>query len=62
VDGQTLVKVTCEPVDLLNFLKRDLISMNAMCQRGGMFERFIYERTKGVFNYFNMPFEDQPPG
>lgn len=61
VDGQVLVKVTCEPADLLNFVKRDLISMNAICERGELFERFIYERTKAVFSYFNIPFDDQPP-
>jgi hypothetical protein len=61
VDGQVLVKVTCEPLDLLNFLKQDILPMNAMCERSGMFERYIYERTKSVFHYFNVRFDEAEP-
>ena len=58
VDGQVLVKVTCEPVDLLSFVKRDLMRMNEICDRGGMFERYVHERTKAVFDYFNVSFDE----
>ena len=61
VDGQVQVKVTCDPLDLLNFLKRDFLPMNAMCERAGMFERYIYDRTKAVFEYFSLPFDAEPP-
>jgi len=59
--GQVQVSVTCEPLDLLNFIKRDFLPMNLMCERAGMFEDRIYDRTKAVFEYFNLPFETEPP-
>jgi hypothetical protein len=61
VDGQIQVKVTCDPLDLLNFLKRDFMPMNLMCEGAEMFERGIYDRTKAVFQYFNLPFDAEPP-
>ena len=61
VDGQTEVKVTCDPLDLLDFLKRDFLPMNLMCERAGMFERYIHDRTKAVFEYFGLPFDAEPP-
>jgi len=36
VDGQTEVKVTCEPLDLIKFIKRDFMPMNLMCDRARM--------------------------
>ena len=57
VDGQVQVKVTCDPLGLLNFLKRDFMPMNLMGERAGMSERLIYDRTKAVFGYFNLPFD-----
>jgi hypothetical protein len=62
VDGQILVKVKCEPLDILNFLKRDFMPMNVICERGGMFKRYVYGRTKALFEYFNLPFDEQQPG
>ena len=59
--GQVQVSVTCEPLDLLSFIKRDFLPMNLMCERAGMFEDRIYDRTKAVFEYFNLPFETEPP-
>jgi hypothetical protein len=47
-------------VDLLNFLKRDFLQMHVICERAGMFERNIFERTKAVFHYFNVPFDGEP--
>ncbi len=41
----------------LKFLRANFGQMNAMCERGGMFERLIYERTQGIFEYFEMPFD-----
>ena len=35
--------------------------MNAMCERAEMFERLIYDRTKALFEYFNLPFDAEPP-
>ena len=39
VEGQIEVAVTCNPLDLLNFLKRDFVPMNLICERAGMFEK-----------------------
>jgi len=37
--------------------------MNLMCEQAGMPERGIYDRTKAVFQYFNLPFDADPlPG
>ena len=35
--------------------------MNELCDRGHMFERLIYERSKALFLYFNLPFDEPPP-
>lgn len=61
VEGQIQVAVTCDPLDLLNFLKRDFMPMNLICERAGMFEERIYDRTKAVFEYFGLPFDAAPP-
>jgi hypothetical protein len=61
VDGQPNVAVTYAPLDLLSFLKRDFLPMNALCERGEMFERLIYERSERVFEYFGLPFDAPPP-
>jgi len=61
VDGQTKIAVTCDPLDLLNFIKHDFAPMNAMCERAEMAERGIYDRSKAVFEYFNFPFDAEPP-
>ena len=57
VEGQPGVAVSCEPLELLSFLKRDLMPMNMICERAGMFEERIYDRTKAVFDYFGMSFD-----
>ena len=53
--------VNCDPLDLMNFIKRDFMPMNLMCERAEMFERGIYDRTKAVFEYFGLPFDAEPP-
>jgi len=61
VDGQVSVKVTCDPLDVLKLLKRDFVHMNLICERAEMFERYIYDRSKAVFEYFGLPFDAEPP-
>ena len=34
---------------------------NEMCERAGMSERQIFDRTKAVFEYFNLPFDAESP-
>ena len=61
VDAQTKIAVTCEPLDLLYFIKHDFAPMNAMCDRAVMLERGIYDRTKAIFECFGLPFDAEPP-
>jgi hypothetical protein len=61
VDGRTQVAVTCDPIDVLNLLKRDFLHMNLINDRAEMFERLICDRTKALFEYFKLPFDAEPP-
>lgn len=61
VDQAPNVVVEFDRVELLEFLRADFCSMNVMCERGGMFERLIYERTKAIFEYFKLPFDAPAP-
>ena len=61
VDGSPQVQVEYEPMELLQFLARDLNHMNAMCDRGEMFESLIYDRSKAVFEYFGLPYDAPRP-
>lgn len=61
VDQQTSVKVEYDPIERLYFVRDGLGPMNAMCERGGMFEDRIYARTKEVFWYFGLPFDAPAP-
>lgn len=61
VEGQVKMAITCDPLDLIKFIKRDFLSMNLMCERAEMFEERIYDRTKAVFEYFGLPFDAEPP-
>jgi hypothetical protein len=60
-DGQPTVGVEFDPVELLRFLSRDFAPMNRICDRGQMFDRLIYDRSKAVFEYFGLPFDAPPP-
>ena len=48
-------------VALIRFIGKDFAPMNSVCERGGMFEQLIYERTKAVFRYFDLPFDAALP-
>jgi hypothetical protein len=61
VDGKPNVAVNYSPLELLHFIGKDFNPMNAMCDRAGMSERQIYDRTKAVFGYFALPFDAEPP-
>ena len=32
-----------------------------ICERGQMFERGIYDQSRAVFVYFDLPFDAEPP-
>jgi hypothetical protein len=55
--GNPAVQVTYDPSELLDFLARHLGPMNEMCDRAGLSEKAIFQRTKRVFEYFDLPFE-----
>ena len=61
VKGQEQVKVTISPLAVVQFISDGFVPMNEMCERAGMSERQIFERTKAVFEYFNLPFDAGPP-
>jgi hypothetical protein len=61
VDQQPEVSVEYQKMELLQFISADFGPMNVMCERGGMFEDRIYDRTKSVFGYFDLPFDVAPP-
>jgi hypothetical protein len=35
--------------------------MNELCEDTDISERQIFDRTKAVFEYFNLPFDEQAP-
>ena len=57
VEGEAQTSATCNPLDLVNFLKQDLPAMNLLCERAGMFEDRAFNRTRALFEYFGLPFE-----
>jgi len=60
VDGQPTGVTETDPLELVRFIGKDFLSMNAICERAEMFEHLIYERTKQVFLYFGLPFDSEP--
>jgi hypothetical protein len=61
VDGRPNVAVNYDRLELLHFIGNDFGSMNAMCDRAEMFKQLIYDQSKAVFGYFDLPFDAEPP-
>ena len=59
VKGQSQLKVSISPLEVVRFISGGFVPMNEMCERAGMSERQIFDRTKAVFEYFNLPFDVQ---
>ena len=57
VKGQPQVKVSINPLEVVSFISGGFVPMNEMCERAGMGERQIFDRTKAVFEYFDLPFD-----
>lgn len=55
VEQQSKVVVEYDRHEMLEFLRENLSSMNALCQRGGMFEKISQTRTRSIFAYFGLP-------
>ncbi len=59
VQGKPQVQVQINPLEVVQFISGGFVPMNEMCERAGMSERQIFERTKAVFGYFNLPCDVQ---
>jgi hypothetical protein len=57
VQGQPQVQVQINPLEVVQFISGGFVPMNEMCERAGMSERQIFDRTTAVFEYFNLPFD-----
>ena len=58
--GQPSAQVLLDPVELVRFVSGGFGPMNEMFERSGAPERAIYDRTRQIFEYFNLP-ADMPP-
>ena len=61
VDGRATVGVQYDPLERVRFLGREFVPMNLICERGQMFERGIYDRSRAAFWCFELPFDAEPP-
>ncbi len=59
--GEPKAAVEYDPIDLLRFIERNFIPLNTMMERAEMSEMDIYNRTRDIFLYFNLPFNSEPP-
>ena len=57
VDGSPNLVVEYDRLEVLDFIGKDFGPMNAMGERAEMFERLICDRTKAIFDYFELPFD-----
>lgn len=55
VDGRSDCQVLYDPMELIDFLKRDFLHMNLICERAGMFEDRNAKRTDAIIRYFGLP-------
>ena len=59
--GEPKAAVEYDPQDLLDFITRNFGPLNAMMERAGMSEMDIYHRTRDIFLYYGLPFNQPPP-
>jgi hypothetical protein len=60
-DGSDRVRVNYDVTELLRLCPVDLFAMNLVCERAGLSELEIFERTRDVFAYWCLPFHASPP-
>lgn len=58
-DGVAQVQVSYDPVELVRGLAKQFMPMNLMCERAGMTEPEIYNLSRDVFHYFDLPYDDE---
>ena len=59
--GEPMAKVEYDPMDLIRFIKKNFMPLNAVMERAGMSEMDIYNRTRDVFHHFKLPYDAPPP-
>jgi hypothetical protein len=57
VQGRDQVQVSIEPLEILQFISGGFVPITEMRERAGVSERQIFDRTKAVFEYFNLPID-----
>lgn len=55
IAGSPRSAALCDPQELKQFLREDLTGMCAMCERAGMFDHHVQQRTREVIAYFQTP-------
>jgi hypothetical protein len=59
--GEPKAAVEYDPMDLVRFIQKNFVPLNAMMERAEMSEMDIYNRTRDIFLYFKLPFDAPPP-
>lgn len=54
VDGRPNCLVEYDAAELLRFLQADLSHMKNVCVKAGLFDRFVAERTRRIFDLFEL--------
>ena len=57
VDGRAECGVEFDPVVVATFLGDAFPAMNLLCDRAGLPEPRVFERTRQIFDYFQLPFD-----
>jgi hypothetical protein len=60
-EGEPLAQVEIDPMELLQFIMAGWAPMNEICERAGLSERAIYDRSKAIMHYYNLPYDVPPP-
>ena len=60
-EGEALAQVEIDPIELLGFIMKGWGPMNEMCERAGLSERAIYDRSKAIMEYYHLPYDVPPP-
>jgi len=61
IDGSDKLAAAFDKAEVVNFLKADSGPMSEMCERAGLSERGIYDRTKAIYQFWGLPFDAEPP-
>jgi hypothetical protein len=59
--GEPKSGVEYDQADLLGFIEKNILPLNTLMERAAMSEMDIYNRTREIFLYFNLPFDASPP-